>query len=293
MFLTTPSTTWPSSRFCDDLRALLGAGLFEHGAARHDDVAAAAIHLEDLEGLRLVHQRGDVADRADVDLAARQERHGAVEVDGEAALDLVEDDAFDALALWLTLLEPDPALLAAGLLAREHGFAERVLDALDIDLDLSPTLSVGLPAGAGEFLQRHAAFGLQADVDDGHVLFDGDDDALDDRAFDRHRPSVKDSSSSAAKSSRDGIELADIVLLEGPAARRRRLVLRCVCLAAFRLSGLRALRSRRPARTGDGSVVQCWFRAAHDRRTEIRWPCRVPAIMRERLRRLPGRSRLR
>ena len=81
-----------------DFRTLFGAALLEHGAARHHDVAAAAIHLEDLEGLRIVHQRGDVADRPDVDLAARQEGHGAVEIDGEAALDLVEDDAFDALA---------------------------------------------------------------------------------------------------------------------------------------------------------------------------------------------------
>jgi hypothetical protein len=42
----------------DDFRTLLGAGLFEDGAARHDDVAAALVHLEDLEGLRDVHQRG-------------------------------------------------------------------------------------------------------------------------------------------------------------------------------------------------------------------------------------------
>src|SRR5690606_3700509 len=82
----------------DDLRALLGTALLEHGAARHDDVAAAAIHLEDLEGLRRVHQRGDVADRPDVDLAARQEGHGTVEIDGETALDLIEDHALDALA---------------------------------------------------------------------------------------------------------------------------------------------------------------------------------------------------
>ena len=34
------------------LLALLGAGLFQHGAAGHDDVAAAAIHLQDLERLR-------------------------------------------------------------------------------------------------------------------------------------------------------------------------------------------------------------------------------------------------
>ena len=32
--------------------ALLGPALLEHGAARHDDVAAAAVHLEDLERLR-------------------------------------------------------------------------------------------------------------------------------------------------------------------------------------------------------------------------------------------------
>ena len=36
----------------DELGALLGAALLEHGAARHDDVAARAVHLEDLEGLR-------------------------------------------------------------------------------------------------------------------------------------------------------------------------------------------------------------------------------------------------
>src|SRR5579864_4465215 len=59
--------------------ALLGAGLFEHGAPRHHDVAAPAVHLEDLERLRHVHERGHVADRPDIDLAARQERHRAVE----------------------------------------------------------------------------------------------------------------------------------------------------------------------------------------------------------------------
>src|SRR4029078_1062048 len=71
--------------------ALLGAGLFENRAARHHDVAAATVHLEDLERLRVVHQGCYVADRADVDLRARQEGNGTVEVDREAALDLVED----------------------------------------------------------------------------------------------------------------------------------------------------------------------------------------------------------
>ncbi len=100
MFLTTPSITWPSASDWIEAVALLGAGLFEDGAARDDDIAAAAVHLEDLEGLRQVHQRPDVADRADVDLAARQEGHGAAEVDGEAALHAAEDHALDAVAGW-------------------------------------------------------------------------------------------------------------------------------------------------------------------------------------------------
>ena len=36
---------------------------------------------------------------------------------------------------------------------------------------------------AVEFLERDAAFGLQTDIDDGDVFFDGDDAALDDRTF--------------------------------------------------------------------------------------------------------------
>ena len=130
-----------------------------------------------------VHQRGDVADRADVDLAARQEGHGAVEIDGEAALDLVEDDAGDLFVVLEGLLQLAPAFLAPRLVARQHRFAERVFHALQIDLDLVADLEFGLPAGPGEFAQGHAAFGLQADVDDGEILFDADDLALDDGTF--------------------------------------------------------------------------------------------------------------
>ncbi|MET3786711.1 hypothetical protein ABIC24_004338 [Methylobacterium radiotolerans] len=165
------------------LRALLGAALLEDRAARHDDVAAAPIHLEDLERLRGAQQRGDVADRTDIDLRARQERHGAVEVDGVAALDLVEDRAGDAVVVLERLLELDPALLAARLVARDDGLAERVLDPVDVDLDLVADLQLALAAGTGEFLERDTAFRLGADVDDGHVLLDRDDATLDDGAF--------------------------------------------------------------------------------------------------------------
>ena len=167
----------------DQFLALFGAGLFENRAARHHDVAAAAIHLEDLERLRVVHQRRNVADRTDVDLRARQEGNGTVEVDGEAALDLVEDDAVNLLVVVEGLLELAPAFLAARLVARQHGFAECVFDPVEEHLDFVTDLQVALTARAGEFAQRHAAFGLQADVDDGHVLFNCNYLALDDGAF--------------------------------------------------------------------------------------------------------------
>ncbi len=81
----------------DQLVAGFGAALLEHGAARDHDVAARAVHLQDLERLRRAHQRADIAHRADIHLAAGQERDGAVEVDGEAALHAAEDHAGDAL----------------------------------------------------------------------------------------------------------------------------------------------------------------------------------------------------
>ena len=89
----------------------------------------------------------------------------------------------DLLVVLERLLELAPAFLAARLVAREHRFAERVLDALEIDLDLVADLDLAVAAGAGEFLERDAAFGLRADVDDGDVLLDADDRALDDGAF--------------------------------------------------------------------------------------------------------------
>ena len=46
------------------------------------------------------------------------------------------------------LLELDPALLAAGLVARDDGLAERVLDALEIDLDLVADLDAAFAARA-------------------------------------------------------------------------------------------------------------------------------------------------
>ncbi len=165
----------------DDLGALLGAGLFQDGAARHHDVAAAAVHLQDLERLRHVHQRPGVAHRAHVDLAARQEGHGAAEVDGEAALDPAEDRALDPLFLLVGLLEAVPRLLAPRLLAAQHRLAAGVLDPVEIDLDDVADGDLGGLARGGEFLEVDPAFHLVADVDDGLSGLDREHGALYDR----------------------------------------------------------------------------------------------------------------
>ncbi len=112
-----------------------------------------------------------------------QEGDGSAEVDGEAALDAAEDHAVDAVAGLEFLLELVPGGFAAGAIAAQHCFALRILDAVDIDLDLVTDGDLGLLARRGEFAQRDAAFALQPDVDDGEVVFDRGDDALDDLAF--------------------------------------------------------------------------------------------------------------
>ena len=167
----------------DQLGARLGAALFHDGAARDHDIAAGAIHLQDLERLGRAHERADIAHRADVHLAAGQEGHGAGEVDGEAALDAPEDDAGHALIVLEGLLELGPGFLAPGLLARQNGFAVLVFHALEIDFDGVAHLELGLLAGGGEFLELDAALGLQSDVDEGEIILDGDDDALEHAAF--------------------------------------------------------------------------------------------------------------
>ena len=71
-----------------------------------------AVHLQDLERLRRAQKRRDVPNRADIDLAAGQEGHGAGKVDREAALDPAEDHAGHALAALNAVLEL-PRLLRA------------------------------------------------------------------------------------------------------------------------------------------------------------------------------------
>ena len=79
----------------DDRPALTLALLFQDRAARDDDVAATPIHFQDLEGLLHPHDFRGIAHRSHIDLAAGQERYGAVKVNGKPALDPAEYSALD------------------------------------------------------------------------------------------------------------------------------------------------------------------------------------------------------
>ena len=167
----------------DDFRTLFGAGFFHDGAAGDNDVAATLVHLQDLEGLSQVHQRADIPDRTHVHLASGQEGHSATKVNRKAALDATKDDAVNALVLVEHIFKANPGFFTARLVARQHGFTERIFHALQIDFHFIAGLQVDIAAGLGEFLQRHAAFHLQANVDDDKIIFDRNDATLDDRAF--------------------------------------------------------------------------------------------------------------
>jgi hypothetical protein len=71
--------------------------VLDHGATRHHQVVAAAVQLDDLEFEVLAFEVARVAHRPHVDQGARQEGADAVDVDGEAALDLAGDLADDVV----------------------------------------------------------------------------------------------------------------------------------------------------------------------------------------------------
>ena len=167
----------------DQFGAGLGASLFHDRAARDHDIAAAAIHFENLERLFGVQQGGDVANRADIDLAARQERHRAVEIDGKAALDATKYNPFDALAVFEPFFEYDPGFLTARAFPAEHRFAAPIFDPVEEYLDFVADRQNLFVARGGEFLERNAAFRFQPDIYHRHVVIDRDNDSFDHRSF--------------------------------------------------------------------------------------------------------------
>ena len=76
---------------------------FEQLAARHDDVHALRIDLDDARADGLVDEVGDVVRPAQVDLAGGQEDVDALHIDEQTALDLALDNTLDFVALVVLL----------------------------------------------------------------------------------------------------------------------------------------------------------------------------------------------
>ena len=74
---------------------------------REHDVAALLVELDDLESVGLADQLVEVADRAEVDLGAREERlHAALDGDREAALHALADGASCPPSPWKAVTRP-------------------------------------------------------------------------------------------------------------------------------------------------------------------------------------------
>src|SRR5690606_16919458 len=151
----------------------------EQGAAGEDDVAAPLVELDDLELELLADELVQVARRAQLHLAPRQEGAHA-DVHLQAALDPRDDGALDELVLGVLLIELLPDLELVRLLLREHAEAILVLARFDEDVDRVPDRDPDLPVLGGELTDVDETLGLVADVDEDKILEDVDDPSLGD-----------------------------------------------------------------------------------------------------------------
>src|SRR5690606_37055309 len=172
------------------LLALAGALGLEDHAARHHDVAAALVELDDLELIGLAEQLVDVGNATQRDLRSRQERVDAHQVHHHATLDLLHQGALDRLVVLVRLADLLPHPHEVGLLLRKDDRALLVLEMLEEHLDLVTNLEV---LGLLELVEGNRTLRLEADIEDDRVVGDAQHLLLDDLALGdlRHRPLVQ------------------------------------------------------------------------------------------------------
>jgi len=167
----------------DNFGTLFCTRFFKDRTTRNNDVATATVHFQDLERLLHAHQRASITHGTHVNLATRQERHSAAQINSKAAFDTAKDRAINAGLGRIGLLKTIPCFFAASFLARDLGFAAGILNAVQIHFHSVADVDVRLLAGVREFFQIDAAFHLVADIDDGLARFDRDNPAFDNRTL--------------------------------------------------------------------------------------------------------------
>ena len=151
--------------------------LFEELPARHDDVHALRVDLDDPGADGLVDEVGDVVRTTQRHLAGGQEDVDALHVHEQAALDLALDDTLDLVALLVLLGDVLPGAEAIGAALREHRHVVLV-EALEVDLEGLTRDGQGL----AELVEGDLSLGLAPDVhdDEAGALVDRVDLGLDD-----------------------------------------------------------------------------------------------------------------
>src|SRR5208282_106969 len=150
----------------EGLAALLALLFFEKLFAGDDDVAALFVELDDGDFHRLALHAIEVADGTQVDLGAGQKGACALDIDGEAALDALDDDALDGLLFVVSALNFVPRTETLGLQVREVDVALFGFTFLAHDVDLVTGLEPGLALVIENFGDGHHAFGFRAVIDD-------------------------------------------------------------------------------------------------------------------------------
>src|SRR4029077_1986589 len=165
--------------------AHLGLGLLEPGAARQHDVVAVLVELDDLRLERLADGGLQVAHAAHLHQRRGQEAAQA-DVEDQAALDDLDDRAFDDAVLLLDLLDGAPGALVLGALLGQDQPAFLVLlledQGLDLVADLDDLVRVDVVLDR-QLTRGDDALGLVADVEQDLVPVDLHDGALDDVAI--------------------------------------------------------------------------------------------------------------
>ena len=165
------------------LAALFVLLFFEQLLARDDDVAALLVELDDGDFHRLALHAIEIADGTKVNLRAGQEGARALNVDGEAALDALDDDAFDRLLFVVGALDFIPRAETLRFEVREVDVALFGFALLAHDVDFVAGLELGLALVIENFGERHHAFGLRAVIDDDVGRGQLNDAAFDDVVF--------------------------------------------------------------------------------------------------------------
>ena len=168
-----------------EVRAHLGLGLLQPGAARQDHIVTVLVELDDLRVQFAADVGREVADTTHLDQRGRQEAAQA-DIEDQAALDDLDDGAGDDAVLFLDLLDLAPGALVLGALLGQQQAALLVLllehKRLNLVADGDDVVRVDVVLD-GQLAREDHALSLIADVEEDLIVVDLDDSALDDVAI--------------------------------------------------------------------------------------------------------------